>query len=338
MIVLAFAVLVAMLAAYVLLDGYDLGLGAVLLFVAKTDAERIAVLDSIGPYWNGNEVWLIAAGGALFALFPQVYASSFSAFYLPFMVLLWLLMFRGIAFELRGQFPNPLWHAFFDTTFAVSSTVLILLLGVALGNIVRGVPLNAAHYFEGTFAFILNPYAVGVGLLAVLAIAQHGAAWVSARVEGPPMERALRAVRILAPIVIVLAGIITLATFGVHSPLTNMRALPVIVIVPLISLAGLCALTAFAYRGEGTRTFTASTVFVAALLGSAAVTLFPYLLPGYPDPQTGLSIYTAPTSPFALATILPIVITGLILVAAYRTFVATRLTAKAVQEGAAEAH
>ena len=113
MIVLAFVVLVVMLAAYVLLDGYDLGTGAVHLFVARDDDERAAVLESIGPYWNGNEVWLIAAGGTLFALFPQVYASSFSGFYLPFMVVLWLLMFRGIAFELRGQFPSDLWRGFF---------------------------------------------------------------------------------------------------------------------------------------------------------------------------------------------------------------------------------
>ena len=169
MIVVAFLLLVAMLGVYVLLDGYDLGAGAVHLFVARDDAERAAVLDSIGPYWNGNEVWLIAAGGTLFALFPQVYASSFSGFYLPFMVLLWLLMFRGIAFELRGEFPSDLWRGFFDVTFAAASVLLILVLGVALGNIVRGVPLDTAHYFQGTFAFLLNPYAVGVGLLAVAA-------------------------------------------------------------------------------------------------------------------------------------------------------------------------
>ncbi len=337
MIVLAFAVLVLMLAAYVLLDGYDLGLGAVLLFVARTDDERIATMDSIGPYWNGNEVWLIAAGGALFALFPQVYASSFSAFYLPFMVLLWLLMFRGIAFELRNQFSNELWHAFFDTTFSVASTLLILLLGVALGNILRGVPLNAAHYFEGTFAFLLNPYAVAVGLLSVLALMQHGAAWVAARVPGPPAQRALRAVRILTPIVVVLAGIVTVGTFFVHSPMPNLRAMPAVIIAPLCSLVGLVGVIWFSYRGAGARMFSASTLFVGAMLAAAAVTLYPYLLPGFPEPATGLSIFSSPTSPFALATILPIAIVGLVIVGAYRTFVATRLTAHAVQAGAVEA-
>ena len=119
MIVLAFIVLMVMLGVYVLLDGYDLGTGAMQLFVARGDRERAAVLESIGPYWNGNEVWLIAAGGTLFALFPKVYASSFSGFYLPFMGLLWLLMFRGIAVELRGLFPS-LWRSFFDVTFAVA--------------------------------------------------------------------------------------------------------------------------------------------------------------------------------------------------------------------------
>jgi len=331
MIVVAFVVLVAMLAAYVLLDGYDLGAGAVHLFVARNDAERVAVMESIGPYWNGNEVWLIAAGGALFALFPQVYASSFSGFYLPFMVLLWLLMFRGIAFELRGQFPSDLWRSFFDVTFAVASTLLILVLGVALGNIVRGVPLDAGHYFLGTFTFLLNPYALGVGLLAVAALAHHGAAWVAARVDGAPAARARSALKILWPAVLVLIAIVTIVTFAVHSPSANLRAMPAIALAPLCSAAGLAGVAVFSLQRRPRRAFEASTLFLAGLLASSAATVYPYLLPGYPAPQTGLSIFSAPAPPFALATILPVAIGGLIFVAAYRTFVGLRLNAGRVK-------
>ncbi len=325
MIALAFTVIAVMLGVYVLLDGYDLGVGAIHLFVARDDSQRAATIESIGPVWNGNEVWLIAAGGSLFALFPQVYASSFSGFYLPFMVLLWLLMFRGIALELRGHYRSELWRGFFDVAFAISSGLLILLLGVALGNVVRGVPLDAGHYFAGTFGFLLNPYAVGVGILAVLALAQHGAAWVAMQVDGPPADRAVRALRFLWPLVVVLAGVLTLATFRVHSPVSNLRAMPWIAIAPIASIAGLGGVAVF--RAQGRRVFQASTLFLGGMLASAAGTVYPYLLPGYPSPATGLSAFSYPPSSLALATMLSLFIVGLVIVGIYRTFVVRRIDA-----------
>ena len=325
MIVLAFIVLMVMLAAYVLLDGYDLGSGAMQFFVARGDRERTAVLDSIGPYWNGNEVWLIAAGGTLFALFPQVYASSFSGFYLPFMIVLWLLMLRGIALELRGHSASDLWRGFFDVTFSIASTLLVLLFGVALGNILRGVPLDTAHYFVGTFGFLLNPYAVGVGMLAVLAVAQHGAAWVAMRVDGRPAERAAHVMKVLWPLVLVFSAGTTFATFLVHSPWPNLHAMPWIAVAPLASALGLGGVLYFALYRRVRLTFWASTLFLAGMLASAAATLYPYLLPGYPLHQSGLSAYSDPVSPTSLATMLTVAIVGLVLVAGYRTFVVGRL-------------
>ncbi len=327
MIVLAFIVLVVMLGVYVLLDGYDLGVGALHIFVARENSERVAVMESMAPFWNGNEVWLIAAGGTLFALFPQVYASSFSGFYLPFMVVLWLLMFRGIAFELRGHFASDLWRGFFDVTFAIASALLILLLGVALGNVLRGVPLDKAHYFEGTFSFLLNPYALGVGLLALFALAQHGAAWVAMLVEGPPAERAMIWIRTLWPLTSALTLVLTIATFRVHSPLPNLRSMPWVALAPIASIAGLLGVLLFVVQGRVQHIFAASTLFLAGMLASAAVTLYPYLLPGYPLPQSGLSAYSSSPSPAALATNLTVVIVGLIIVGVYRTVVAGRITA-----------
>ncbi|MGH7757256.1 MAG: cytochrome d ubiquinol oxidase subunit II, partial [Vulcanimicrobiaceae bacterium] len=147
MSVAGFIVLAVMISAYVLTDGYDLGVATVAPFVSKSDAQRSAAMHAIGPFLSGNEVWLIAAGGALFALFPQAYASAFSGFYLPFIIVLWLLMFRGIAMELRNHFPSSLWHDFWDFAFSLSSALLILLLGIALGNLLRGVPLDAHGFF-----------------------------------------------------------------------------------------------------------------------------------------------------------------------------------------------
>ena len=328
MIVAAFIVLVLMLGVYVLLDGYDLGVGMLHLFVARTDSERAATIASIGPFWNGNEVWLIAAGGALFAFFPLAYAAAFSGFYLPFMVVLWLLMFRGIALELRGHIANDLWHHFFDVTFAVASVLLALLFGVALGNIIRGVPLGSSHYFEGTFTFLLNPYAVGVGILAVAALALHGATWIAMRIDGRTAERASRAVRLLGPVVVVLAAAITYATLQVRSPWPNLLAMPWIVLAPLASCAGLAGIIAI--RKQPRRTFAASTLFLAGMLASAAATLFPYLLPGYPTAEHGLSVYSVPYSPTVLTITLPVVIVGLAIVASYRVFIGRRLARRTV--------
>lgn len=325
MIALAFTVVAVMLGVYVLLDGYDLGVGAIHLFVAREDSQRAAMIESIGPVWNGNEVWLIAAGGSLFALFPQVYASAFSGFYLPFMVLLWLLMFRGVALELRGHYRSDLWRGFFDVAFMISSALLILLLGVALGNVLRGVPLDAAHYFAGTFGFLLNPYALGVGLLALLSLAQHGAAWVGMRVDGPPAGRAKRGIAFLWPLVLLLTLLLTVATFRVHSPTSNLRAMPWIAIAPIASAVGLFGVAFF--RSHHHRVFQASTLFLAGMLASAAVTLYPYLLPGYPSPRTGLSAFNNPPSPITLATTLSVFIVGLIIVGIYRTFVVRRFEA-----------
>lgn len=326
MIALAFVLLALMLSVYVLLDGYDLGLGAIHLFVARNDSERAATTASIGPFWNGNEVWLIAAGGTLFALFPQVYASAFSGFYLPFMIVLWLLMFRGIALELRGHFPSDLWRGFFDVTFAAASALLILLLGIALGNVLRGVPLDAAHYFAGTFGFLLNPYALSVGVLAVLALSQHGAAWVATRVDGLPADRSLAALRVLSPLVLGVASVLTFATFRVHSPLPSFRAMPLIALAPIASTAGLIGVFFFSVTGSPRRLFDASTLFLAGMLASAAVTLYPYLLPGYPSAESGLTAYSNPPSPTALGTTLTVVIVGLVVVAGYRAFVVKRLS------------
>ena len=174
--VAAFWLLASMLTMYVLLDGYDLGVAVITPFVARSDQERGASMHSIGPFWNGNEVWLIATGAALFALFPQAYAASFSGFYLPFILVLWLLMLRGISLELRGHFPSQVWHEFWDACFFVASVLLVLLFGVALGNLLRGLPLDQTGFFLGTFALLLNPYALLVGLFAIAAPCMASAA------------------------------------------------------------------------------------------------------------------------------------------------------------------
>jgi cytochrome d ubiquinol oxidase subunit II len=318
----AFCLLGFMLAMYVLLDGYDLGVETFLGIVARSPAERDAATATVRPFRDGNEVWLIAAGGALFALFPKAYASAFSGFYLPFMVVLWLLMFRGIAMELRNHYSAPIWHDFWDVCFAGSSALLAVLFGVALGNLIRGLPLDAGGYFVGTFGFLLNPFALLVGLLALCALAAHGALYLKMRTAGPPAERARLAARWLIPLNAALYAIATIATFFLVP--TSVHAWWAV--FPLLSLAALACAYIFDRRDRATGAFGASCLYLVTLLAAAAAALYPYLVPGFPQRTTGLSIDASAPSPVALISALVAIVVGLCVVIAYRTGVVRALT------------
>src|SRR5438309_10042560 len=196
-----FCLVALMIAIYVLLDGFDLGAGAIHLFVAKTDEERRQVLASIRPVWDGNEVWLIAAGGTLYFAFPALYASGFSGFYLPLMIVLWLLILRGASIEFRNHIKSAVWDPLWDFLFCASSLLLAVFFGAALGNVVRGVPLDASGYFFeplwtdfrlGDDTGILDWYTILVGVLAALALIMHGGLWVQMKTSGEVSRRAGR--------------------------------------------------------------------------------------------------------------------------------------------------
>lgn len=314
-----FDLLALMLTVYILLDGYDLGVATISPFVARTSDERAASMHAIGPYWNGNEVWLLAAGGALFALFPKAYASAFSGFYLPFIVVLWLLMFRGMSMELRGHFPSAIWRDFWDFCFSASSALLILLFGVTLGNLVRGVPLDRGGYFAGTFSLLLNPFAITVGVLAVVALSMHGALFVMLRVSGPPVARARTLVALAGPAAFVLYVAATIEVFSIVG--RHMAASPW-VLLPIVTIAALAGETIAGLRGHARSGFGLSCAFLISLLAGAAAAMYPYVLPGYPQRAMGLSIATSSPSPVALSSALAVSIVGLCIVVAYSVFVA----------------
>lgn len=322
--VAGFIVIAFMLTMYVLLDGFDLGVAAVAPVIARSDRERAAAMASIGPFWNGNEVWLIAAGAALFALFPVAYASSFSGFYLPFVVVLWLLMFRGIALELRDHLATELWHQFWDAAFSLSSALLIVLLGIALGNLLRGVPLDAAGYFQGTFAFLLNPYALVVGAFALCTLAQHGAAFLALRVEGELAARCRLAMLRLWWAVLVLYLAATVLTLTMRVPIGQ----PWLLVLPVLSLASLVAVRWSAARGRAASAFVESSLFIATLLAASAGTMYPYLLPAFPHERGGISIFDAAPSSVALACALTVTLAGIAIVAVYGSVVWRRMGGK----------
>ncbi len=333
-----------MIAGYVLLDGYDLGAGAIHTFVARTDAERRQVLRSIGPFWDGNEVWLLAGGGTLFFAFPGLYASSFSGFYLPLMIVLWLLMLRGISIEFRSHIDNPVWKPLWDVVFAGASGLLAIFFGAALGNVIRGVPLDASgnfflplwtNFMPGRDeSGILDWYTVVVALLAFVTLVQHGALWVAYRTFDPVAGRARAASRRIWYVVLVLTALVTWATWTIQPQVpANLETYPWGFVFPAIALAGLGGEVLFTRRADDLKAFAASSAYIFGMLTSAAFGIFPYVLPSSTDPKLGLTAYNTITGAHGLAVGLRWWIPGMILAIVYVTYVHWKFAGKVETEG-----
>ena len=295
-----FILLAFMLTVYVVLDGFDLGAGVAHLFVARGDPDRRAVLASIGPVWDGNEVWLIAAGGLLVFAFPRVYAVAFSGFYLPLTLVLWLLVLRGVSIELRSHQDNPLWHQFFDVVFALSSALLALVLGIARGNVLRGVPLDDRGYFSmplftdlglGGRLGAIDWYTLAVGLFALAALTAHGAMYLRLKTEGDVNARSTRLALAAWIAVAVLAVVVTVATGFVRPTLlTSLASRPALWPLPIAIIAAVVVVFVSLARGHERRGFLASGVVIAGLLAMTAGALYPIILPSSIDPRYSLDV------------------------------------------------
>jgi cytochrome bd ubiquinol oxidase subunit II len=338
-----FCLVALMLAVYVVLDGFDLGAGIVHLFVARTDSERRMVLASIGPVWDGNEVWLIAAGGTLYFAFPALYASSFSGFYLPLIMVLWLLTLRGIAVEFRNHASGAVWAPFWDAVFALASFLLAIFFGAALGNVVRGVPLDAnGQFFEslwtnfrpGPDAGVLDWFTILVGVAALAALALHGALWVALKTEGDVLSRARRLASRVVWLVAALTAAITVASFRVQPSLAARFAGHAWgAAFPALAILGLIGIGWFSRRGRERNAFLASCAYLLGMLTSAAFSLYPYVLPASTDPSFGLTVHNAMAPVYGLRIGLIWWLIGMTLATAY-TVHAYRSFAGKVKTGA----
>ncbi len=298
-------VLVAlMLIGYVVLDGFDLGAGALHLVGARTDDERRTVLSAVGPVWDGNEVWLLAAGGTLFYAFPLLYASSFSGFYLPLMIVLWLLVLRALGIEFRAHLENRLWRDFFDGVFSLSSALLIIFFGAAFGNVIRGVPLDESHYFfsplwtnfrpSGPEPGVLDWYTVLSAVVTLAALMLHGALFVTLKSEGSLNARMRQISGLLLPAVVGLTALSLIATIGVRpGVLDNYAAFPPGWIIPAGVAASLLGLYRFLRSGNERNAFLCSCGYLVAMVAGAAFALYPNLLPATTSPSNSLTIYNA---------------------------------------------
>lgn len=312
-----YVLFVVIIAGYLILDGFDLGVGILHPFVAKTDEERRINLNSIGPIWDGNEVWLVLGGGALFAAFPVVYASLFSGFYAAMMLVLLFLILRTVAIEFRSKRQGR-WRSFWDIIFFVSSLSIALLLGVAFGNIMSGVPINAEGTITASLFNLLTPFALLVGVTTVLMLAAHGAIYLSLKTEGDLQARVRRLAPILLFVFFVLNTVIVLMTVLFRREIFDSylaRLWPVI--FPALALVLVITAYFMLRRGKDLLAFLASGAMIAMLLFSAAAGLYPNLMISTTDPAFNLTIFNSASAPNTLQVMLVIALIGMPFVLLY---------------------
>lgn len=326
-----FCIIAVMLVAYVVLDGFDIGAGILHFVLGRSNEDRDVILRTIGPVWDGNEVWLVAAGGTLYFAFPMLYASAFSGFYLPLNIVLWLLIFRGLGIELRSHLHLRVWRGFFDGAFAIASAVLAVFFGTALANVIRGVPIGPNGYFfaplwtnwkPGPQPGILDWYTVIGGVLALIALAEHGALYIACKTTGDLHDRAhLFGKRVwLAVLLLTIASLV--ATMTVRpSTLVNYQRFPVAYAIPVGVVASLVSIPWFSRRERDLQAFLASCIYLTLMLGGAAFALYPSLLPSTVASENDITIAKALSGPHALSVGLVWWIFGIGLATGYFVFV-----------------
>jgi cytochrome d ubiquinol oxidase subunit II len=302
---------------YAILDGFDLGVGALHLFT-RTDTERRIMLNAIGPVWDGNEVWLVTGGGALFAAFPEVYATAFSGFYIAFMGLLLALIFRAVAIEFRSKREAKRWRQTWDVSFSIASIVSSLLIGVALGNIAWGVPLNEQHEFVGSFWGLLHPYALLVGITTVALFMMHGAIYIVLKTDGELQAKVRGWVNNTIIFFIIMYASTTFATLlYVPHMADNIRDNPVLFSLPILNMLAIANIPREMHYGRYFRAFLSSVAAMIFLMALFGVDMFPNMILSNPNPQHSLTIYNAASSQKTLETMGIIALMGMPIVIAY---------------------
>jgi cytochrome d ubiquinol oxidase subunit II len=311
-----FLLLGALFAGYAVLDGFDLGVGALHLF-SRTDEERRIAINAIGPVWDGNEVWLVTGAGALFAAFPDAYATILSGFYLPVFLLLFMLIFRAVAIEFRSKQPMRWWRQAWDVSFCASSVLTAMLLGLMLGNVIWGVPLDASGEFTGTVLDLLNPYALLTGVTAVALFMMHGALYLVLRTDGEMQARVTGWVRNTIILLVVSYATLTMATLLFVPRMTeHIRDRPLLFIVPMLTMLAVANIPREVHHGRTGRAFISSCLTVLGLWCLVGIGLYPNLLFA-DDPARDLTIYNAASSRSSLRTMLIVAVIGMPLVATY---------------------
>jgi cytochrome bd ubiquinol oxidase subunit II len=312
-----FLLVAVLLTGYAILDGFDFGVGTLHLFTTGEERRRVN-LNAIGPVWDGNEVWLLTGGGALFAAFPVVYATVFSGFYLALMLLLVALILRAVSMEFRSKVDSPAWRAVWDCAFGIGSLLPAVLFGVALGNILRGIPIDSAGVFRGSFLGLLNPYSILVGVLGLVGSVMHGAVYMTMKTEGEQRQWMMHWVNRSWIAFVVLYFLVSVATlFSAGFLFQGLLKNPVFWVLFILLIAAMILIPVAVKSGKYFLGFLASSGTILSMVGLAAVSLFPRLVPSSINLAYSLTIYNASSTHRTLATMLVIALIGMPFVLLY---------------------
>jgi cytochrome d ubiquinol oxidase subunit II len=293
-------------AMYFMLDGFDLGLGTLRPFIARNDTESRIVYNVMGPFWDGNEVWLVTAGGVTFAAFPTTYAVMFSTLYAPLLLILFGLIIRAVSFEFRGHVDSPAWRKIWDTCLFVGSFVPALLFGVAFANIFQGIPFDDKGVFHGTLLTLLNPYGILGGILFVFLFVLHGTLWLAIKADGYLHDRAAALSAKLWAVLLVVAVVFLVHTWFATPLYRNYLNRPFLFIIPLVTVAALLSTRLFIAKRAWWQAWFASCVIIASATFFGVVGLYPNLLPSSINPAFSLTAFNSSSSPLTLKIMLAV--------------------------------
>ncbi len=314
--VIWFILIAVLFTGFFFLEGFDYGVGMLLPFLGKDDGDRRVIINAIGPFWDGNEVWLLTAGGAMFAAFPHWYATLFSGFYLPLVLMLFALILRGVAFEFRSKDTNRAWREFWDWAIFVGSLLPALLWGVAIGNLMMGVPIDDRMNYVGGFFNLLNPYALLGGLTFVALFLLHGALFLSLKIEGEVVQRAHSAALGVWPVAVTLAVVFVAA--GVLATDLFKQASGAPLAIALVAALALIAAGRFARTGRDGRAFVVTGLTIALVTASVFLGWFPRVMISSLNPAWNLTIYNASSSPYTLQVMTVVALVFVPIVLAYQ--------------------
>jgi cytochrome bd ubiquinol oxidase subunit II len=308
-------------AVYFMLDGYDLGIGTLMPVLSSSEEERRTLYNAAGPFWDGNQVWLITAGGVTFAAFPSAYAALFSGLYTALMLLLFSLILRGVSFEFRRKVDSPAWRRTWDTCHVLGSFLPALLLGVAFANLFKGIPLNAQGINEGSLLSLLNPYGLAGGVLFVLMFALHGALWLGIKTQGAMARKASAAAKNLWLLLVPMVALFLVLTAVYTTLFANYLAHPVLFAILLLPVAGLLMVRLSMGKGRFGQAWVASAVSIAGVTLFGVTGMYPALIPSSLDPAFSMTIFNSASSPKTLTIMLAVALTFVPVVIVYQAWV-----------------
>jgi len=319
-------------AVYFITDGFDFGIGALMPFLGRDDTQRRIMYNSMGPLWDGNEVWIITAGGVTFAAFPKTYAVMFSAFYSPLLLILFALIVRGVSFEFRSKVESPGWRRLWDICMFAGSFLPALLLGVAFANIFKGIPIGQNGVYQGTIFTLLNPYGLVGGILFLLLFLTHGALWLALRSNGELHDKAVKTAAGLWPILLLFAVLFLVFSAFSTKLYANYLANPSLFVIILITVLGLLGVRIFLMKKSYWKAWFSSALTIIGATFFGVIGLYPNMLPSSIDAAYSITVHNASSSPLTLTIMLVLAVIFVPIVLLYQIWSYTLFKNKVTEQ------